>query len=118
MNDIVKQVDPWHYLGGHSMINEDRKKIIDHLVSILPLREFETVPIYVGWTGYIEGEKELKPDGVYRTVDPVGRNVFIINDMLYFQRYVLGTCIMKGPLKRRIFNDCMDDSDWEFLKNL
>lgn len=84
----VEYVNSWHTQGLSS----------DNIV--LPLCQLiqqklprKDLPVFVGDTGYVYVEPDwIGGDGW--TLDDLGRTVFIFENVLYFQRYKSGYCIM------------------------
>jgi len=64
-----------------------RNSYIEVLLTVLPYIDICMLPIYVGYTHYIhQTNNKFIIDNV-RTTDHYGRNVFIIDGYLLFQRY-------------------------------
>lgn len=63
-------------------------ELIDLVKSVLPKED--NVPIHIGTTGYVEVDEWPFPgeftDRNYWTTDESGRFVFVLDNMLYFQR--------------------------------
>lgn len=68
-------------------MSEDYCELIDKIINKLPFIQFQKLPFYVGDTFYIEQEKDLEELDNFRSIDSYDRNIFIINEKLYFQRY-------------------------------
>jgi hypothetical protein len=121
LDQVNPTLDPWHYVGFGTQKNLTQDQTYEHLIKSLPLREFDTIPFQVGWTGYVEQTDDMElPIVDFRSVDPIGRQIFVVNSILYFQRYLSGKApLMKGIVNNKsgCFNDCAEQSDWDNLGN-
>jgi hypothetical protein len=102
-------VDRWHTHGNANMFkNDENRNVLDLVKQRLPRIE---LPIYIGSTGYIELSTFINTHANCWCTDQLGRVVFVVDDVLYFQRYENGDRIMKGPLSKTCFNDLCDQED-------
>jgi hypothetical protein len=104
--------DSWHVCGDSSYDDTQpcaltRIPVFDHLVQTLPMRDFNSLPLMIDSTGYIvrkrdklEGRAPMPTDlGDYQTCDPHGRHIFVIGDVLYWQRKTnIKTVVMHGKI--------------------
>ena len=116
LKDIYKDLDPWHYTYcKFYSYSDSSQSYIDKVMNKLQSDEFKDYPLYIGSTGYIQQmDESIDTNLRVKMMDNVGRNVFIIDDLLLFQRYVEGNIYVYGKLNNyyKSFNDVVSDEMW------
>lgn len=116
MKTTVQTLDPWHYTGNKLYHNRQELEKYEKLF-LEKLPEI-TLPIAVGWTGYIDQLSPIDVPTFGKTKDEIGRNVFVIGEYLLFQRYVQGNVYMFGKLNCGSFSDQVLKENFEMFVNL
>ena len=92
--DAKDELDPWHYTGIKGFhVNSNVPKFLEECKRKLPNRE---LPIWVGFTGYVNAKKSIFSEHDGWCLDKLGRVVVLLNGALMFQRYLEGDLIMKS----------------------
>jgi len=113
------ELDPWHYAGYASPLF-DIENIIDDIKEKLPYVDFNSLPLYIGNTGYITQNRNslIQENKNVKSKDHVGRDIFIINKYLYFRRYQMGSTFVYGKINDTcVFADLVYHDDWSTILN-
>lgn len=88
-NDVL---DSWHYTGSKLFHSDDvSKNFLEFCKSKLKKKD---LPITIGWTGYVNANKNIFSLENSWCTDELGRIVILIDKHLLFQRYTNGDIIM------------------------
>jgi len=86
----------WHCQGSSIYHTSDAtSKLLETVKTNLPRIDFK---IRIDGTGYIVPLEKMDRNGW--AIDDVGRVVFVFGEEIYFQRYMMGTRIMRSQLNR------------------